>query len=358
MRRVLVVLGMVLALVGSTVAGGALPAGRADAASELVAARTAVFGATNVDQATGAVRADRVLFSWFGVANFAVAMGGQVFLVDAWVPNVYPRHVPTTPAQLAALKPSHIFIGHAHFDHAADAVDIARASGARLVGSAEHCGFFRGQDAALRCDVVSAAGARPASTTTYRGLPGIEVTALRHLHSQIKAPTGALPPLLPLPPSDKLLTDPPGPAELARLAPHLNDPEGGSMAYKFTVGGTSVLWHDSVGPVSHDPAGPAILAALRRLGPVDLHVGAIQGFNEIANGLHDAMAYIDAVGATVFVPSHHDDWFPVLATPATGREAAFFAALKTIDHSPQVRYLRDPADYLNPDRVSIPVNRP
>lgn len=349
-RRLTVLLVLALALVG-----WALPTGRAVADSELIAARTAVFGASNVDPATGAIRADRVIFSWFGVANFAVAMRGQVFLVDAWVPNVYPGHVPTTPARLAALRPSHIFIGHAHFDHAADAVDIARASGARIVGSAEHCAFFRTQSRTVPCDAVSPVGAQPASTTEYRGLPGIEVTAVRHLHSQLKAPTGALPPLLPLPPSGRLLTDPPTVADLTRLAPHLNDPEGGTMLYKFSVGGKSIVWHDSVGPVGHDPAGPAVLAALGRLGPVDLHVGAIQGFNEMTNGLSDAMAYIDAVGATVFVPSHHDDWFPVLATPATGREAAFFSSLTTIDHRPQIRYLRDPADYLNPDRVTLPL---
>lgn len=282
-RRLIILLVLVVALAGW------VPAGRTTAASELVAARTAVFGADNVDQGTGAIRADRVIFSWFGVANFAVAMRGPVFLLDAWVPNVYPGYVPTTPTQLAALRPSHIFIGHAHFDHAADVVDIARASGARIVGSAEQCGFFRSQSRSVRCDVVSPAGAPPASTTTYHGLPGIGVTAVRHLHSQIHSPAGHLPPLLPLPPSGRLLTDPPTTPALTRLVPHLNDPEGGTVLYKFTVGGKSIVWHDSVGPVGQDPAGPEILAALGRLGPVDLHVGAIQGFNEMTNGLGDAI---------------------------------------------------------------------
>ncbi len=302
---------------------------------------------------TGTVRADRVLFSWFGVANFAVAMAGEVFLVDAWVPNVYPGHVPTTPARLAALRPSHILIGHTHFDHAADAVRIARQSGATLVGSSAHCAFFRQQDRSVRCTAVSRPGAAPGSTTTYRGLPGIEVTAMVHLHSQIQAPTHEQPPLLPLPPSDRLLTDPPSPADLAPLIGHLNDPEGGTLLYVFRIGGKTIVWNDSVGAVSHDPAGPAVLSALRRLGPVDLHVGAIQGFNEITNGLSDALHYIEAVGARIFVPSHHDDWFPVLATPAVSREGAFFRAVRSLDHPPLIRYLRDPADYLNPAPASL-----
>ncbi|MCR5979258.1 MBL fold metallo-hydrolase [Gordonia jinghuaiqii] len=347
-RRVVLVCALLL----TVFAGSAFPgAGPARADSDLVKARAAIFGADNVDAQTGAVRADRVIFSWFGVSNFAVAMAGKVFLVDAWVPNVYRNYVPTTPAQLAAIKPSHIFIGHAHFDHAADAVEIAARSGARLVGSAEHCAFFRQESSSVRCDAV--AGSRPGTTATYDGLEGIGVTTVTHLHSELKAPTGDLPPLLPIPPSDRLITDPPQPDDLGRLAGHLGDPEGGAVLYAFDVGDRRIVWNDSVGPVAQDPAGPAVLAALRRLGPVDLHVGSIQGFNEITNGLKDAVRYIDAIRPKMFVPNHHDDWFPVIATPATTREKSFFDALASIDHRPEVRYLRDPSDYLNPDRITL-----
>ncbi|MDS1112974.1 MBL fold metallo-hydrolase [Gordonia westfalica] len=351
-RRVVLVLSVLLA-----VAGVALPApGAAHADTALVSARSAVFGAHNVDRTTGAVRDDRVIFSWFGVSSFAVAMAGKVFLTDAWVPNVYSRHVPTTREQIAAVKPSHILIGHGHFDHAADAADIARASGARLVGSAGHCAFFRRSAPGVACDVVAATGARPGSTRTYRGIPGIAITAMTNIHSTLKSPTGQHPPLLPIPPSDRLLTDPPHADELGRLAGHLDDPEGGAVLYAFEVGGRRIVWNDSVGPVGQDPGGPAIVAGLRAFGPVDLHVGSIQGFNEITNGLGDPLRYIDALRPKVFVPNHHDDWFPVIATPAVNRERAFFDALATIDARPEVRYLRDPQDYLRPDRITLTLN--
>ncbi|MCK8614010.1 MBL fold metallo-hydrolase [Gordonia sp. C13] len=346
-RRVVLVVSLLLAIVATSLPG----VGTARADSALVSARSAVFGTHNVDQATGAVRNDRVIFSWFGVSSFAVAMAGQVFLTDAWVPNAYRNQVPTTRAQIAAIKPSHILIGHGHFDHAADAADIAKASGARLVGSAGHCAFFRRPGVA--CDAVAATGARPGSTQIYHGIPGITVTAMSNIHSTLKAPTGQHPPLLPIPPSDRLVTDPPHADELGRLAEHLDDPEGGAVLYAFSVGGRRIVWNDSVGPVSQDPGGRAILAGLRTLGPVDLHVGSIQGFNEITNGLGDPMRYIDALQPKVFVPNHHDDWFPVIATPAVNRERAFFDALKTIDARPEVRYLRDPEDYLRPDRVTL-----
>ena len=51
-----------------------------------------------------------------------MAMRGQVFLLDAWVPRgTHSGYVATSPAELAALKPRATFIGHGHFDHAADA---------------------------------------------------------------------------------------------------------------------------------------------------------------------------------------------------------------------------------------------
>lgn len=350
-RRLVLVLSILL-----TLAGLAVPqAATAHSDATLVAARSAVFGEHNVDQTTGALRADRIVFSWFGVSGFAVAMAGHVFLTDAWVPNVYTGHVPTTRAQIAAIKPSHIFIGHGHFDHAADAAEIARASGARIVGSAAHCAHFRTAAPGVSCDAAVPSGARPGSLHLYQGLPGITVRALPHLHSTMKAPTGEHAPLLPIPPSGRLLVQPPRPEELRRLAGHLNDPEGGAVLYAFEVGGRTVVWNDSVGPLGQDPAGPDIIAALRRLRPVDLHVGSIQGFNEITNGLEDAVGYTDALQPRIFVPNHHDDWFPVIATPAVTRERAFLDALSSVDAAPEVRYLRDPEDYLRPDRVTLPI---
>ena len=90
------------ALAGS--AGGA-PAQDADPVPRLrgraatVTARRRVFGAANVDARTGAVRRDRVILSWFGVTNFAMAIRGHVVLLDAWVARgrafgLRPHHRP------------------------------------------------------------------------------------------------------------------------------------------------------------------------------------------------------------------------------------------------------------------------
>lgn len=49
------------------------PAKRGWAAIVAVLAVSAAFSAGNVDPRTGAIRRDRLILSWFGVTNFAVA---------------------------------------------------------------------------------------------------------------------------------------------------------------------------------------------------------------------------------------------------------------------------------------------
>ncbi|HVL91414.1 MAG TPA: MBL fold metallo-hydrolase, partial [Actinomycetota bacterium] len=139
-RRSAAALTLVAALIAVVV-----PLDRAAAGQSIVAARRAVFGAANVAD-DGRVRGDRVILSWFGVTNFAAAIGGHVVLLDAWVPRgEYSGYVPASPETLAAIKPEYIFAGHSHFDHLADAAEIAVASGAKLVGTPEHCDQVRRQ---------------------------------------------------------------------------------------------------------------------------------------------------------------------------------------------------------------------
>src|SRR3954454_9299796 len=94
-------------------------------AKSTVAARQHFFGAENVDPATGAVRSDRVILSWFGVSSLALAMKGHVVLLDAYINNVNnatptspsDRYVDTSYEQLGDLHPEALFVGHDHGDH-------------------------------------------------------------------------------------------------------------------------------------------------------------------------------------------------------------------------------------------------
>lgn len=155
-------------------------------ANSTVAARQRFFGADNVDPSTGEVDPSKTILSWFGVTNFAMAIAGNIVLLDAWVPRgAFSDYVPTGPAELAALAPSHILIGHGHFDHAADAAEIASLCGATIVGTDEHCNQIVQQAATeLRTFPLD-------SDRSDFSLPnGVAVHTVRHLHSALRAPRG------------------------------------------------------------------------------------------------------------------------------------------------------------------------
>ena len=327
----------------------------------MIDARARFFGRANVDRRSGAVRRDRVILSWFGVSSFAMAIDGHVVLLDAWVPRGQTSgYVPTTPAEVAQLRPRLIFIGHGHFDHAADATPIALATGARIVGTGEHCADMRARipGRRARCLAAIPTGAPPGTLRRVRVLPGVEVTALEHVHSAQTPADGRNEPV-PLVPSDNARRFPPRPQDAAALQRHLADEMGGAVLYRFRLRGFSLVWHDSVGPLV-DRA-PGVLRVLRRLGPVDVQAGAIQGFNQFSNGLRDPRTYVEALRPRIFVPNHHDDWFPpTLSMPADNylpylrRQLARLPAARR----PALRFLRDRRDYVSPERLTFRIAAP
>ncbi|MBB5911861.1 hypothetical protein BJY24_000728 [Nocardia transvalensis] len=331
-------------------------------AEETVAARRRFFGDDVVDPVTGAVRADRVVVSWFGCASFAVAMGGTVLLLDAWVPRgATSGYVPTTPTEVAALRPAAICIGHGHFDHAADAGPIARASGAVVHGTAEHCDTIRaslGSDAVIDCVTLGSEDSEPGDRYEREIAPGLAVTVVRHLHS---APTGrdrgpsGSPAVRPAPCPCDIRVHRPALADTAHLLTHLADPEGGTLLYQFRTGDFTLTWHDSSGPLL-DRA-PGVLDVLRDLPASDLQLGAVQGFNQFTNGLRDPRSYIEAVRPRVFAPSHHDNWLPVMTARGEAFREPLRAELARIpaDRRPELRMLTDRDDYLAPARLTFTV---
>ncbi len=314
----------------------------------------------NVDPATGAVRRDRVIMSWFGVTNFAMAIRGHVVLLDAWVPRgAHSGYVPSSPAELAALKPEAIFIGHAHFDHAADAVPIAQASGATLVGSAEQCAALRSRAdemTAPRCVEALPPNAPPGTRAEVpSAIRGVETTIVKHLHSAGKAPDGSDGYHVPVtpPPSTTQLEHPATPEDMAQLVEHAPDSEAGTVLYRFRVGGLSLLWHDSAGPLADEA--PQTFDTFRALRPIDVEVGAIQGFNQITNGMRDPRMYIEAFAPKLFVPTHHDDWAAGITTKGEAYRAPFDQELQRIppEQRPQVRFITDPGDYVRPEVLTF-----
>lgn len=191
-----------------------------------IATRRRFFGAANVDDG-GKLRRDRVVLSWFGVSNFAMAMGGRVVLLDAWVPRgTYSGYVPVEVDDLVALRPSHVFIGHGHFDHAADAPTIAEATDAVVVRTAEHCAQVQNQGGSgIRTTPVMAAGA-PEGATGHLDLGPISVDVVKHVHSAAEPPTGDSAPLLPAPDLMPCLEHPPTVTDALDTLSHQGDQGG------------------------------------------------------------------------------------------------------------------------------------
>ena len=327
--------------------------------AETVEARQRFFGDRNVDPQTGRVRRGRVILSWFGVSNFAMAIDGKVVLLDAWIPRgAHSGYVPATTDELVALRPRFIFIGHSHFDHAADATPLALATGAPLVGTGEHCTELRSRSPVTppRCIAAVPANA-PAGTRAAPDLfRRIRVTVFKHLHSAVAAPDGFHVPVAP-PPSTTPLEHPPTPEDLVNLLGHLPDAEGGTVLYRFRVGRFSMVWNDSAGPLVQ--RSPSTLSALARLGPVDLQLGSIQSFNQLTNGMRDARSYIEALRPRLFVPIHHDDWAYGITSKGELYRPYLEGELAKIPEAerPRVRFIADPADYVRPGRLTFRLPR-
>ena len=188
MRRLIALLALaVLAAPAGASAQDADPVPQLGGRAAMVDARTKFFGRANVDQRTGAVRRGRAILSWFGVSSFAMAIDGRVVLLDAWVPRGRTSgYVPTTPAEVTQLRPRAIFVGHGHFDHAADVTPIALATGARIVGTGEQCADLRARipGRRARCLAAIPTGAPPGTLRRARVLEGIDVASLEHVHSE------------------------------------------------------------------------------------------------------------------------------------------------------------------------------
>ena len=353
MRRLAFVVVTVLLVLGVV---SAAPATADDA---LVSARQHIFGAENVDPQSGAVRSDRVILSWLSVGTLAASIRGHVVLLDSYIHKREdkPNYVPTTLDELVALDPSHLFIGHGHFDHADTAGEIAVRTGATVVGTGEHCAQARAQaeayggpDAAIDCRSMIPAGAKPGyRADSDRLLNGVGVTAIEHVHSAAEPPDPSRDPanvVLPVPDPGSVLLHPPGPGAFAHSP---EGDEGGSVLYQFRARDFALSWHDSSGPLKEQA--PGVFDRLRALPPTDVQAGAVLGFNQVTNGLRDPAMYVATLCPKIFIPLHHD--FVTEYGSADDYEAPMRRELAHYGASTRLRWLVDPHDYVRPELMTF-----
>lgn len=354
LRRLLAVTAL-LGVIGATGVATA-----EDETARLIRLRQKFFGLENVDQQTGAVRSDRVIFTWVNNAGFAAALNGHVVLVDAFFPDHNPGYIPTNAFELGDLRPEYLFIGHGHGDHAAQAPRVLKRSGVTtLVGTPQHCDQMRealGASFTLPCvDAVARDAAMGDTRSLDTLINGVEITALKHPHSGTEAPdptdpNGPFVPTVPLPPAyEPRISNPPIPQQEPDdgTAPGSGD-EGGSVLYQFRIGDFSLAYHDTTGPVK---VGDATWNAMRALPASDVQIGAVVNFGQLSNGMRDVRILVEALRPSIFVPNHHDDWNPALGSRGDRYERPVKEELAKIpaERRPDVRWIYDPYDYLRPE---------
>ncbi|HEX8051643.1 MAG TPA: MBL fold metallo-hydrolase [Thermoleophilaceae bacterium] len=338
--------------------------------AETIKARQHFFGAENV-AADGTLPRGRVILSWFSVASFAAAIDGHAVLLDTYIHKGEdrPNYVPTTTDELAALRPEAIFIGHGHYDHASTAGQLAARTNATVVGTPEHCDQTRAQAEAyaghvlpIRCvEAVDRGSAPGAEVRELRPLgDDVCVSVLKHVHSAAEPPDAEHrdPQLLPPPLIDPtlVLVHPPGPSAVPGLANTAGD-EGSSLLYQFRVGRFALVWNDSSGPLRE--RAPQVFDVMRRLPATDVELNAVVGFNNPTNGVRDPVDYIDAIRPKVMYPTHHD----FVAEYGSGDDFEQYMYREMSRHegltaATELRWLRDPYDYLRPGLMSFNVNDP
>jgi L-ascorbate metabolism protein UlaG (beta-lactamase superfamily) len=319
-----------------------------------IAERSRFFGSENVDQRTGALPRDEVHLVWVSVSTFAAALDGRVVLFDAYIHKGEQEraYVPATTADLIALHPEAILLGHGHYDHGQLTGPIAAATGATVVGTRGHCDQASADAGKpLPCVVAFEPDAAFGATRSISVLPGVCSTALLHVHSAAEPPDLERDPTNPavgVPDPSVVLEHPPGPGTTV-FAP---GDEHGTVLYQLRIGHFTLTMHDSSGPLKEQA--PEVFPVLRSLRPTDVQVGALVSFNNPTNGLRDAAMYVDALQPKLFVPNHHD-FIGGEYGGADEYEPQLERELAGYDVDPELRFLYDPYDYVRPNLLRFDV---
>jgi hypothetical protein len=372
----------------------------------MIDARTKIFGIENVDASTGAVKKDKIVFSWLGHISGAVSILGRVIMVDTYVPRleVAPGRTPFVIKDLIDLKPEALFIGHGHSDHADNAAFIAAKTGATLYMTPEACGTAQTALTRMKNDPFMQADAfysiPPATTincvpiTTTGSTPGTEVVRIRQLEplvciNSFRALHSVAVPVDPdwgriavvdtPDPRDATLF-PPGvpltptnPRQLGQQDLRQGNGPGGAdeLNFQFVVRSGynfSMFVNNSVGAMKEGkgsnwpdgtPAdGQRILDLLRALPNTDLNFATLSSGNTDENGWRDSVYWTQALKPKIMTTGHA----PIGA--ALQYYSGFLNQLKLMEapknawpgfpHSewPIVRNHTDPTDILKPEVYS------
>ena len=240
--------------------------------------------------------ADTLTVRWLGCANHEVAFRDQVILLDAWYDRG-PRNRPLGFAPQDVTRADLIINGHAHFDHIADVADVARRTGAQVMGAPISIGYLRDQG-------LPDAQLLPTAGGEHFDLNGFSVDAILAHHSLL--PADVLPKL-----AQTLAAD--GPPLSAAEQQHvaeirargLMDPliiTQGTIAYLLTFdNGFRLLYRNSAGPITD-----AETALMQLVPNTDLAIIAYQGHVVAESQIAITLPLVQLYKPSIYLPTHHD----------------------------------------------------
>ena len=257
--------------------------------------------ALDLSSITGAAPKDRnvIVLRWLATSNFELAYRGNVFLFDTY----YDRVPPSRPLGFdfrKIRKATAIFIGHAHDDHIADAVTVAKQTGAPVYGGPQSYNFVRENG-------LSEAQAHLTKGGETLKFDGVTVQAVL-AHHAILGPDFQKAGMA-FRDIQAALVRPRTEEEQKRQAAinmrGSRDPklaEEGVIAYLFTFdNGYTFYFQDSAGPPT-----PAQMATLPGKAPVDLASIAYAGYlPQLA--IDWAMPLVRMVKPRALIANHHDE---------------------------------------------------
>jgi L-ascorbate metabolism protein UlaG (beta-lactamase superfamily) len=239
-----------------------------------------------------------VALRWLGTANYELAYGDQVFLLDTFYDRG-PRFRPIGFGVDQVRRADAILIGHAHWDHISDVAAVARQTRAPVIGAPVTI------ETALKLG-VPAAQTRVVKSGDVLPFKGFTVEAILAQHSTL-APevVGAFRTAIDIAAGKPTEEQAKGEQEV--LARGSTDPrviKEGTIAFLFTFdNGFRLIWRNSAGPITDSER-----AVMQRIGgKTDLAIVAYMGQYVASRQLAATMPIVELYNPRIFLPAHHDE---------------------------------------------------
>ena len=273
-------------------------------------------------------RRDEITLRWLGTACFELVYRDRVYLLDAFYDERGPRTRPIglTPEQV--IRADAIFIGHAHYDHIADAASAAIRTGAPVIG-----------DQLVSVPLLQSQGLPPQQTHGVSGLggerldfDGFTVEPILAHHSVAIAGVDAKGDSLYQNILDAYTAVGPAitPAELGLIGSETSRGSNdlrilaqGTIAYLFTFDtGYRLLWLDSAGPITAQ-----LQDAMQRVGSTNVAIVGYQGNGFAHFEVPVTLPLVQLFKPDLFLPNHHDQFIVGMKTvvPDIATEPLFLA---------------------------------